>query len=307
MKKNAWLIAFSYATVYIVWGSTYFFIKMAVETIPPFYVVGLRFLLGGLLLLALAFFTGRLRPFPSPKEIGYSILLGLFLLLGGNGLITLAEKQVDSYLAALIVASTPIVVALIDRIVLKKTIPFINLSGILLGILGVAFLVYNGHSIMSSLSPYILLVLAGILSFGSGTSIGHRLAAPRDAVVNSGIQMLFVGAISTLGMMFWGEPLIIPAISWPSWFGLIYLAVVGSFAFIAFNYLLTNEPGIRVASYALVNPVIAVLLGLFLGNETPVPYLMVGLPLILCGVFLMLYGKVMVDKVANQKKMPQVD
>lgn len=303
MKRNAWLIGLSYATVYIVWGSTYFFIKMAVETIPPFYVVGLRFLFGGLLLLAIAALTGRLRTLPSLREISYSVLLGTFLLLGGNGLITLAEKRVDSYLAALIVASTPIVVAFIDRIVLKKTIPLINLAGILLGIIGVAFLVYNGHSIASSLSPYILLVLAGILSFGSGTSIGHRLPAPRDAVVNSGIQMFFVGLISTVGMMLTGPPLsaILPEVSGLSWFGLIYLAVVGSFAFIAFNYLLSNEPGIRVASYALVNPVIAVLLGLFLGNETPVPYLMVGLPLILCGVFLMLYGKAMVDKLAKPK------
>jgi drug/metabolite transporter (DMT)-like permease len=114
-----------------------------------------------------------------------------------------------------------------------------------------------------------------------------------DPLVNSGIQMLFVSAVSLVAVSFLYPPLpqVLPSVSLRSALALLYLAVVGSLAFGAFTYLIAHEPAIRVSSYSLVNPVFATLLGLLVGDETPVPLLVIGLPLVLLGVALMLYGE----------------
>lgn len=304
-RKEKILVPFCYLTLYIVWGMTYFFIKMAVETIPPFYVVGGRHLIGGILLLTLSGLTGRITRWPTWKELGVSLLLGALLLIGGNGLVTMGEKQVDSYIAALVVACTPMLVALYDRVLLKINISATRLAGIGVGILGVAFLLYNGHSISASLSPHVLMVVGGIASWGLATSLGHRLKAYPDTLVNSGIQMLFVGILCIVTVSFFPPSLaeIIPDVSPQSVFGLAFLAIIGSLAFAAFTYLVAHEPASRVTSYALVNPVIATLLGLLIGNETPAPLLPLGLPLILVGVALMLYGEPIV-KFFQARKNP---
>lgn len=301
-NKGKLLIPFCYLTLYIVWGSTYFFIKMAVQTIPAFYVVGFRFASGGILLLSLAYLTRRLKTRPTWKQIGASVFLGILLLIGGNGLVTLAEKKVDSYLAALVVAATPMWVAFFDRVLLKIKISAAKLGGIGVGFIGVAFLLYNGHSLSGSLSPEILMAVGGVASWGLATSLGHKIKTYPDPLVNSGIQMLFVGIICLVGVSVFLPPLpqILPQVSARSAFGAIYLAVIGSLAFVAFTYLIAHEPAVRVTSYALVNPLIATLLGLLVGGETAVPLLALGLPLILAGVTLMLYGESIVPYVKKR-------
>jgi drug/metabolite transporter (DMT)-like permease len=266
---------------------------MAVETIPPFYVIGLRCLGGSILILGTAGLAGRLRSWPTLRQIGGSVLLGTLLMIGGTGLITIAEQKVDSYIAALIIAGTPMIVAFYDRVLLNKQISLVRLIGIGIGITGVAFLLYNGSSFAASLSPEIGMVLGGVASWGLGTTLGHRLKTYPDPLVNSGIQMLFVGIVCTIGSIIVYDPLpqIAPAVSLRSGLGLLYLAIVGSTAYGAYTYLIAHEPAIRVVSYSLVNPVIATLLGLLVGDETPVPFLAAGLPLVLVGVALMLYGE----------------
>jgi drug/metabolite transporter (DMT)-like permease len=291
--KRKTLILLCYLTLYLVWGSTYFTIKMAVESIPPYYVVGLRFAGGGVLLLAIALLGGRLKARPTPRELLASFALGALLLLGGAGLITAAEQVVDSYIVALIVAATPMLVAFFDRVLLRKRLSAVRLAGIGVGIVGVAFLLYNGHSMSASLSPQIGMVIGGVGCWGLATSLGHRLRTCPDPLVNSGVQMLFVGVVALIGVSFLYPPLpqILPAVSLRSGLGLLYLSVVGSLAFGAYTYLIAHEPAIRVVSYSLVNPLIATLLGLLVGQETPAPLLALGLPLILIGVALMLYGE----------------
>ncbi len=290
---SRFLIPFCYLTLYVVWGMTYFFIKMAVDTIPPFYVVGGRFLIGGILLLGISYLTGRLKRWPTWSELGATLFLGTLLLLGGNGLVTLGEKQVDSYVAALVVTCTPMLVALYDRLLLHIRLSPVRLVGIGVGIGGVALLLYNGHSLLHSLSPHVLMVVGGVALWSLATSLGHKLRVYPDTLVNSGIQMLFVGVLCIGTLSFFPPSLaeIVPTVSAQSAFGLAFLAIIGSLAFGAFNYLVTHEPAIRVTSYALINPVIATLLGLWVGNETPAPLLFLGLPLILVGVTLMLYGE----------------
>jgi drug/metabolite transporter (DMT)-like permease len=293
MRKEKILIVFCYVTLYIVWGSTYFFIKMAVESIPPLYVLGLRFTGGSVLLLGLALLTRRLRARPTVRQILASVFLGSLLLLGGNGLITVAEQTVDSYVTALIIAATPMIVATFDWLLLGKRISPIRLGGITVGVLGVALLLYNGNAPRAGFSPEILMVIAGVGCWGLASSLGHRMRTYPDPLVNSGIQMLFVGIVSLISVSFLYPPLpqILPEVSLRSGLALLYLAVVGSLAYGAFTYLIAHEPAIRVSSYALVNPVFATLLGLLVGDETPVPLLAIGLPLILLGVALMLYGE----------------
>jgi drug/metabolite transporter (DMT)-like permease len=297
MKKNRLLIILSYATIYIVWGSTYFFIKMAVETIPPLYVIGVRWTLGGSAILILSALRGRIDPRPTLRQIGVSALLGSMLLLVGNGLITLAERKVDSYLVALILAAIPMIVALFDRLLLNTSISMVRLAGVALGMAGVGVLLYDGHSLGGSLPPEILMVIGGVTAWGFATSLSHRLEAYPDTLVNSGFQMAFVGLTGLAGAALLAPPLreVLPRVSLPSALGLAYLTTVGTLAFWAFTYLVAHEPGIRVSSFSLVNPVIAVLLGLLVGDESPVPLLAAGLPLILAGVSLMLYGELLLS------------
>jgi drug/metabolite transporter (DMT)-like permease len=293
MRKTKILIVLCYLTLYVVWGSTYFFIKMAVETIPPLYVLGLRFSGGSMLLLGLAMLARRLRARPTFRQILASVFLGSLLLLGGNGLITIAEQTVDSYITALIIAATPMIVATFDWILLRKRISPVRLGGITVGMLGVALLLYNSDAPRAGLSPEILMVIGGVGCWGLATSLGHRMKTYPDPLVNSGIQMIFVGVVSLIAVSFIYPPLpqILPQVSLRSGLALLYLAVVGSLAFGAFTYLIAHEPAIRVSSYSLVNPVFATLLGLLVGDETPVPLLAIGLPLVLLGVALMLYGE----------------
>jgi len=293
MSRRTVLVIACYATVYIAWGGTYFFIKESVATIPSFYVIGGRWLVGGLLLGALAIAGGRLRTLPTARQVLSAILLGSLLLIGGNGLITTAENRIDSYLAALVACSAPILVAVFDRFIEGSRLSFTRMLAILLGLGGVALLLYNGHSLLSSLNPWVLMAVAGIVCWSLATSLGHRFLGTADTLVSSAIQMLFVGVVCLAGSLLFSESpaAVVASVSQRSVVGMVYLAIVGSIAFAAYTYLMSNEPTERVVSYALVNPVIAVFLGLSFGGETPTPLLWVGLPLILLGLAIMLYGE----------------
>jgi drug/metabolite transporter (DMT)-like permease len=291
-ERNLSLIIFNYLMVYIVWGSTYFFIKIAVTSIPPFHVIALRFFAGGLFFLMIILLTGRLKQLPTIKESLSSAFLGVMLLLGGTGLVTTAEKKVDSYLAALVISTTPVAVAFFDRLLLKKRLSVLSITGIIIGVSGVGMLLYNGHSIVQSLSPEIALVIIALTSWSFATSLGHILKTPSDIFVNSCIQMLSVGTICFF-ILFMIKPSIIdafPAYSINSVLSVAVLSIVGSLAFLSYTFLIHNEPAIRVVSYAFVNPLIAVLLGIAIGKEKPVPLLVPGIVLILTGLFQMLYG-----------------
>ncbi len=294
----------AYAVVYLVWGATYFFIKCAVHTIPPFYVVGIRFLIGGILLLSVAFCRGSFRNIPSNKQILSSIAIGVLLLIGGNGLVTIAEKKVDSYLAALIIATTPIVVLFTDRIVLRKPVPVMGAIGSVIGIAGVALLLFDGSGTLPAISSRVPLLFCAILFWGLGTSLSKKLVVPKDSLINSGIQLFSVGIIATMAMQVY-QP--IPNVPWAavsagSWGSLLILTVFGSLALFSYAYLLKHEPNHRVVSYALVNPVIAVFVGIIIGKETSVPFLLPGMLCILLGLFFMLYGEGVVRYLAGKPR-----
>lgn len=284
-------ILLAYGTLYLVWGSTYFAIKESVRTLHPTAVVGIRFFVGGLLLLGLGTALRRWRRAPTAGEWRTSVLLSVLLLLLGNGLVTWSEQKVDSYLAALIIASTPLAVAVFNRFLLKIPVSGPGLAGIAAGMAGVALILYDGRSLATSLGGHTALILVAVTSWSLGTSLGKSLPAYPDPLIASGLQSVLGGLWGLLGyglVSGWTWP-DFGAVTPASWAALLYLTVPGSLAFMAYGYLISREPSSRVVSYALVNPAIAVLLGLAV-VEKATPWLWLGLPLILAGVFLMLYG-----------------
>ena len=293
MNRNAAIVILSYITVYLAWGGTYFFIRASVATIPPFYVVGVRWMVGGVLLLAVAGLSGRLRKLPTVRDLLSALLLGILLLVGGNGLITFAEQKIDSYIAALLASSTPILVGVFDRLFLGKRFTLMRGIGVLCGFAGVGMLLYNGHSVVSSLNFWVIIVLVGVGFWSLATSLGHRLLGTADNLVSSALQMTIVGIICLAGsLIFSPSPAeVVRGMSLGSFIGLAYLAVVGSVAFVAYTYLLGHEPTERVVTYAFVNPLIAVMLGLLFGGETATPLLWIGFPFILLGLAFMFYGE----------------
>jgi drug/metabolite transporter (DMT)-like permease len=142
------------------------------------------------------------------------------------------------------------------------------------------------------------LVIIGLCSWSLATSLGHKVAVYPDILINSGFQMLIVGAGCLLGMLFTRPSLgeLMPQFSVSSTVGVWYLAIVGSLAFCAYTYLIANEPAIRISSYALVNPLIATFLGLVIGKESPAPFLTYAFPIILAGLFLMIYGEIFLKR-----------
>jgi drug/metabolite transporter (DMT)-like permease len=252
-------------TIYVVWGSTYLAIVYLVETIPPMLGAGARFLLAGALLWA--WLRWRRGPATEPMRTswwGTIWLLGLLLPAGGNGLVTVAEDyHVPSGLAALIVASVPLWVVLLRVGSGDRPAPR-TLAGVGLGFVGVALLVRPGEHTGDASTWALLLVLLAAVLWATGSFSSSRLPGPSDPFRSMAMQMMAGGVILTIAGIARGElaDLDVAAISLESWLGFAYLVTFGSIlAFSAYAWLLSNVPVSRAATYAYVNPVIAVLLG----------------------------------------------
>jgi len=285
------VVVVSYALIYIVWGSTYFFIKAAVHTIHPTVVVGLRFLFGSVLLAIIARMRGGLRTMPSAKEIAGAAFLGIVLLLLGNGLVTIAEKNIPSWMASIVVTCMPIYVAFYNFILYRIKVSTIRMVGAIGGIAGVFLILFPGTGVDAVFDPSILIAVAGALAWGLGTSMSKTMPKPKDVVVSTSIQM-FVGGIVSLGIgMATGVDVVgsIQGASAWSLFSLGYLVLFGGLTLVAYNHLLVVEPSFRVSSYSLVNPLIAVGLGLASGEKAS-RFFLFGSPLVLAGLALILYG-----------------
>ncbi len=292
--------------VYIVWGSTYYFIKLSVATIPPMYVVGFRFLLGGIGLILFTllknFKRGR-NLLPDKKQVLYSIIIGILLLLGGNGMITISEKRIDSYIVALIISTVPIIVLLFDRIILGKRLLLIPVMGAIIGIAGTGLLLYKGNAGKININISILLIFAAAVSWALGTTLSKKLKQSDDVILNTGIQSFAAGIMS---IIIWNNfqpvsSMSLKLISTESLYSLLFLIVIGSVAFCSYSFLLKHEPNQRIVSYALVNPVIAVFIGIFIGKEPLVPYLVPSLLIILTGLCFLFYGEKIWNRLTKKK------
>jgi drug/metabolite transporter (DMT)-like permease len=294
------LIVISYISIYLIWGSTYFFTKLAVADLSAAYIILVRYLIGTIILFVISFLRKEIFRFPGKREILSAVFIASFLMLGGNGLVTIGEIYVDSYIAALIISLVPFVIAFFNRVVFKINMSLYKTAGILIGVTGVGLILHNGQSIVESLSsPGILFIFAAVISWSFGTSAGHRLKVYPGIFMQVAMQMMVVTVVSALIILIGNVPAstVSEGVSVLSIASVLYLGVFGSLALVAYNYLLKHEPSIRISSYSMVNPVIATLLGVFAGGEGLRPLFFFGLPLILAGLFLLLYGDVLISRI----------
>ncbi len=258
-------IALALGTLYLVWGSTYLAIRVAVDTIPPFTGAAVRFLVAGALLYAVT--IGRDDPAtdrPGRLEWRDAIIIGGLLLGGGNGLLAVGEQTIPSGIAALIIATLPIWVAILGRlffgIVLTRTI----VVGTLIGFAGVAVLVWPAGE-AGSLDPFgVVVVLLSPVFWAIGSLYSRNAHAPRRPLVGTAMQMLGGSAVLGVLAVVTGDifRVRIAEISPESLAAVAYLIVIGSFVgYTAYVWLLRVAPISLVATYAYVNPVVAVFLG----------------------------------------------
>ncbi len=257
------------AIVYVVWGSTYLAIRYAVETVPPLLSAGLRFTAAGLILLgAVVALRGWSALRATRAQLVTASVSGVLLLVGGNGLVSVAEQRVDSGLAALLIACVPLWIVLM-RTVLGDRPALATAGGVLLGFAGVALIFVPGGGGGTDLAYAGVCVLASFL-WAAGSLLVTRRPVPADPLALTTIEML-VGGLVLLAIAAGGGELggfSVGAVSGKSWLALAYLVVFGSLvAFTAYVWLLGNAPVSVVSTYAYVNPAVAVLLGALLAGE----------------------------------------
>jgi drug/metabolite transporter (DMT)-like permease len=258
--------------VYIVWGSTYLAIRVGVRDIPPAMLAGVRYVIAGAILYPVAARTGddrmRAQDRPGRREWLGSAVVGLLLLAVGNGGVTLAEKSLASGLAAVLVATVPLWMVVFALPLQRQRVSALGAAGLLLGLIGVAVLVSGGPA--AGRAADVLIVLVAAASWGLGSVLSRRLRLPRRALLAAAMEMLVAGIILLIvalasgeaGQAHWsGVPL-------TSWLALAWLVVPGSIlAFTAYGYALAHLPLATVSTYAYVNPVVAVILGISLLHE----------------------------------------
>lgn len=284
----------AFASIYLIWGSTYLAIKFAIETLPPFLMAGLRFLVAG----ALIHGWMRLRGAPRPSRLEWkgAAIVGGFLLLGGNGGVVWAQQTVPSGLAALIVATVPLWMVLAGWAAPGGTRPTGAVwLGVALGFAGIAVLIgpagLSGAGAVDRTGA-IVLVLAS-LSWAIGSIYARRAVLPASPLLTTGMQMIAGGAILAVAGTLSGEwaRVDLAAVSMRSLLGLAYLILFGALlGYSAYVWLLRHTTPARVSTYAYVNPVVAVFLGWAFANEPVTLRTLVGAAVIVSGVALITTG-----------------
>lgn len=284
----------AFAALYLIWGSTYLGIKIAIETMPPFLMATTRFLIAGAILYFLA--RGNGAPRPAFEQWRHSLIVGGFLIAGGNGIVSFAEKWIDSSMAALIIASNPLFMTLggwWGRVQSKPT--FRMWLSLVVGFLGVALLIgYGGESNpRESIFGYALVLLA-VAFWTFGSVFSKRNPQTINPWLQSGMQMICGGGVCLLAGSLLGEmgDIDVSAISMRSWIAFVYLIFFGSLVgFTSYVYLLRHRSPSAVSSHAYVNPVVAVILGWLILGETLTVGGMLGSGLVLIAVFELLRRK----------------
>jgi len=265
-------IVLAFAAVYTIWGSTFLGIRLAIETLPPFLMAASRFSLAGAILLIWAVLKGE-RFSPSYRMWRRAFAIGGLLLLVGNGGVTWAEKYVATGLAALLVATEPLWVVVLNWALSRRRPNFRVLLGVLIGLSGVAILVGDGFR--SNSDSRLSLVSAGVVllaafSWAAGSVYSTRRPLEVSTLMAAGMQMLSGGALLFVFALVTGDVqgLNLSQTTWTSIGAFVYLLVLGSLVgFTAYSWLLNNVTPARAATYAYVNPVVAVLLGWLVAGE----------------------------------------
>ena len=294
-------------TVYLIWGSTYFAIAYVIESMPPLLAMGIRFLIAGLLLALIISLRQGTSELKIPRaELKSSLLMGFLLLGFGIGTVSIAQAYVPSGIVALIIAALPLWIA-IFRTISGERLVKLSWLGLVIGFAGVALLLKPGSITPvsdienSKLFLFMLLVLLGNIGWALGTFLAPRFPLPKNTLVFTAYEMLAGGVSLTLAGFIKGESIsdFLDATSW-SWLWFFYLVFFGSIAaYTAYLWLVANAPVSLTATYAYVNPIIAVALGaIFLDELITSAYAIGGL--------IILIGVILVVSVERIKKEPAV-
>jgi drug/metabolite transporter (DMT)-like permease len=292
-KPRAWKVWLAFAIIYFVWGSTFLAIRVGVREVPPFLLAGMRFLVAGVVLYG--WMRARGTPSPTRREWSAATFLAVLIFVFDYGLLFWAERRVPSGIAAVMMATIPVFMAIGEIVFLRtqRLTPRLGIA-LLVGLAGVAVLVGRipiGHAISGSDAPvnaagsFALLIAA--ISWSIAASLSRKLPSPSAKVMSSGIQMLSGGVLLMLAAALLGEfrgfhP---QSVSREAWLALAYLIVAGSIVgFTAYVWLIHHESPTKVGTYAYVNPVVAVLVGYFLGGEGTGARTIVGTLLVLVSV-----------------------
>lgn len=268
-SRTALLIAF--AAIYLIWGSTYLAMRVAVGTMPPFLMAGARFLLAGLILFAFLKFRGA--AMPTAHQWRINAIIGAFLLLGGNGLVAWAEQTIPSGITALLIGVTPLFMVLTEWVWPGGTRPTkVTIFALLLGFAGVTWLAapwkdaaHGGFD-----TKGVLALLVACTSWSVGSIYSRRAKHGLDPFMGSAVQMITGSGALLLTAGLGGEfsRLDVARISPEAWQAFVYLVAIGSLiGFSTFVWLMRHSTPARVSTYAYVNPVVAVFLGRLLLNE----------------------------------------
>jgi drug/metabolite transporter (DMT)-like permease len=278
-------------TVYIVWGSTYLALRVLVETIPPLISTGGRFVLAGSLMLGvLALLRRTVRV--SRAEAASCLLVGS-LMAGAVATVATAEQDVPSNLAALLVACVPLWVLLLRRFGGEHIAPRLVLA-VIIGFAGVGLLLQPGGQTGGAPLASLLLVVCSTPAWATGSYLSQRVALPPDPLVSVGWQMLLGGSVVALAGVVAGEPwsVDVSGFSTESVLAWLYLALIGSaLAFTAYTWLLRNAPLSRVATYAYVNPVVAIALGWLILDEAVTGITIAGAAVVVLAVAIVVQGE----------------
>jgi drug/metabolite transporter (DMT)-like permease len=270
-QRPAWKTLLAFGIIYFVWGSTFYAIRVGVREVPPFLLAGIRFLISGMALYGWTRMRGERGP--SGKEWGSVAVLAVLIFVGDYGAVFWAEQRVASGLTAVMMATIPAFMALAEIFILRTQRLTVRLvAALTIGLAGVGVLVSRsldlGGAPIDRIGAMVLIV--GAVSWSIASALARKLPLPESKVVSSGVQMLAGGVFLTVISCVLGEyrNFRVENVSRGAWIALAYLIVAGSIiAFTAYVWLLHHESPTKVGTYAYVNPVVAVVLGYFLGGE----------------------------------------
>ena len=286
-------IIFAFAAIYIIWGSTYLFIKIGLTEIPPFRLAGMRFTTAGIIIFLISFFTVKNWDI-SRLALQNSLIAGFLFLTFGNGGVSWAIKYVDSGFAALIISSQPLILLMLLWLLEKKPIMPKSWMGVTLGAIGV-YLLVSQNELVSTPNQWlgVAVIFTCLLSWAYASIFVSKAKFPKSYFLNSGIQMFSAGICLLIASLIFEKDIpALTSISSKVWFSLAFLIFFGSIlAFTSFNFLLKHVSPEKVSTSTYVNPVIAMLLGWLVLGEIITSQSVIAAVILLMGVYFINFNK----------------
>lgn len=286
-EKRLIPIIIAFLAIYIIWGSTYLFNKILVEDLPPFLFAGIRFVLAGLIILAISLVRGKLELI-TRKQLLNSAWIGFLFLTVGNGCVVWALQFIDSGFTALLISTQPLITIVLMYFIDAKPIQAKSIIGIVLGMVGI-YLLVNQNELNFGPNKWwgIAAVYIALISWGYGSIVVSKADLPQNSFITSGYQMLIGGGMMLVVSIFLREPVggLFQMDAKAIW-SMAFLVIFGSIiAFTAFNYLLKYVSPEKVATSTYINPIVALILGWWVLDELITDQSMIAAVILLTGVY----------------------